>query len=297
MTLKNFIKLFVPPIIVKIKDRLARKKNVELTPSPLPQIEHHSEKMVIIGNGPSLNESVVKYKEEILANDRMAVNFFASSDLYEQLKPNIYVFADPAFFDIPDNQKKSIEALFQHLIQKTNWSLRIFVPYEARNAKLLATLHVNPNIKVDYYFTKDQNVGSISKFEAWDRNLIGPPRQNVINVALYLSLYWGYKETYLIGVDMSSLEDIRIDQKTNELFSLDSHFYNNKGVYSDKKLFDFKRGRIRSDWKLHEYIYAFGRMFEYFYDLKEYADCKGLKVYNASEYSWINVFERKKLKN
>lgn len=39
------------------------------------------------------------------------------------------------------------------------------------------------------------------------------------------------------------------------------------------------------------------QMFEYSYDLKEYADYKGLKVYNASEYSWINVFERKKLKD
>ena len=94
---------------------------------------------------------------------------------------------------------------------------------------------------------------------------------------------------------MSSLEDIRVDQTTNELFSIDTHFYNNKQVYSDKKLFDAKRGRIRSDWKLHEYIYAFGKMFENFYDLSLYAQYKGLKVYNASEYSWVNSFERKKI--
>lgn len=49
-------------------------------------------------------------------------------------------------------------------------------------------------------------------------------------------------------------------------------------------------GRVRSDWKLQELIYAYARMFEYYADLKEYADCKGLKVYNASEYSWINCF-------
>lgn len=296
MSTKEFIKLFVPPIVIKIKDKLVKKK-VELMPSPLPQIEHHSDKMILIGNGPSLNKSIELYQNEITSCDKAAANFFASSPYYELLRPNIYVFADPAFFDVPENQKESIEALFDAILRKTTWSLRMIIPYESKDTKLLARLHLNPNIKIDYYSTKNQNVGSMSKFEAWDKNLIGPPRQNVMNVALYLSLYWGYKETYLIGVDMSSLEDIMVDQETNELFSLDSHFYNNKEVYSDKKLFDSKRGRIRSDWKLHEYIYAFGRMFEYFYDLKEYADYKGLKVYNASEYSWLNVFERKKLKN
>ncbi|MBO7572065.1 MAG: hypothetical protein J6T48_07925 [Bacteroidales bacterium] len=299
MTLKDFIKLFVPPVAYKLRDKARGKNsnNVQLQSSPLPQIEHNSDRMILIGNGPSLNKSVELYQKEIISCDRVVANFFASSSYYELLQPNIYVFADPAFFDVPENQKESITALFDSIVKKTTWSLRMFVPYEAREALLLNTLKLNPNIKVDYYFTKNQNVGSMSKFEAWDRNLIGPPRQNVMNVALYLSLFWGYKETYLIGVDMSSLEDIRVDQETNELFSVDTHFYNNKEIYSDKKLFDSKRGRIRSDWKLHEYIYAFGRMFEYFYDLKEYADYKGLKVYNASEYSWINVFERKKLKN
>lgn len=297
MTLKGFIKLFVPPIAYKVRDKFHKEEKEYLEPSPLPQIEHNSDKIIIIGNGPSLNMSVEKYKDVIVDNDKIAVNFFASSDLYEQLRPNIYVFADPAFFAIPEVLKDSIVFLFDSIEKKTIWPLHIFVPYEAKGAVSLNNLLNNPNIKIDYYFTKNQNVGNMSKYEAWDRNLIGPPRQNVMNVALYLSLFWGYKETFLVGVDMSSLEDIRVDQETNELFSIDTHFYNNKEIYSDKKLFDSKRGRLMSEWKLHEYIYAFGRMFEYFYDLKEYADYKGLKVYNASEYSWINVFERKKLKN
>ena len=252
--------------------------------------------MILIGNGPSLTKTVELYKDEITKNDRIAANFFASSDFYEQLQPNIYLFADPAFFNVPDNQRQSIATLFDSLIKKTTWPLDLIIPYAARNAQLLTALKENNNIHIIYYFTNEQDTGNMSKYEAWDKNYICPPYQNVMNVAIYLSLYWSYPETYLVGVDMSSLEDIRVDQETNELFSIDRHFYNNKEIYSDKKLFDEKQGRIRSDWKLHEYIYAFGRMFEYFYDLKQYADYKGLKVYNASEYSWINVFERRKLK-
>lgn len=296
MRLKKIIKLFVPPIILKIIHRIKKTPAITLESSPLPQIEHHSDSMILIGNGPSLTKTVELYKNEIIKCDRIAANFFASSDYYDQLRPNIYLFADPAFFDIPDNQKNSISTLFDALINKTSWPLEMIIPYEAKDAPILSTLKRNNNIRIDYYSCKNQDLGKLSKYEAWDKNYIAPPSQNVMNVALYLSLFWGYKETYLVGVDMSSLEDIRVDQETNELFSIDRHFYNNKDIYSDKKLFDEKRGRIRSDWKLHEYIYAFGRMFEYFYDLKGYADYKGLKVYNASEYSWINVFERKKLK-
>lgn len=296
MRLKKIIKLLIPPIIPKLARKMRGTTKVSLMESPLPQIKHHSEKMVLIGNGPSLTKSVELYKNEIIKHDRIAANFFASSDYYEQLQPNFYLFADPAFFEVPDNQKQSIAALFDALIKKTCWPLDLIVPYASKGAPLLDTLKKNSNIHVDYFFTSEQDIGDLPKYEAWDKNYTCPPYQNVMNLAIYLSLYWGFPETYLVGVDMSSLEDIRVDQETNELFSIDRHFYNNKDVYTDKKLFDDRRGRIRSDWKLHEYIYAFGRMFEYFYDLKKYADYKGLKVYNASEYSWINVFERKKLK-
>ena len=299
MTIKKFVKLFVPPVVFKIRNRIrgTKEEEIQLQSSPLPQLEHHSNKMVLIGNGPSLNKSVELYKDEIIKNDRIATNYFASSDLFEQLKPTVYLFADPAFFDIPENQKKSIEALFDAIVNKTRWPMRIIVPSVSNNSDLLQLVGKNSNIVVNFYYSGCQDVGLMSKFEAWDKNLVCPPSQNVMNVALYLSLYWGYKETYLIGADSSFLEDLRVDQETNEIYTLDSHFYNNKIVYTDKSFYDNKeRGRSRSDWKLHNLIYAHGRMFEYYYDLKQYADYKGLKVYNASEYSWINVFERRKLK-
>lgn len=296
MRVRDVVKLFIPPVFLKIRQRLVENQ-VELADSPLPQIEHHSDKMIIIGNGPSLNDSVTKYKDEILSNDRIAVNFFASSELYEVLKPNIYVFADPAFFYVPDNQKDSIESLINKIITKTNWDMQMIIPLSAQKAPLVNLLKQVKNIKIDFYINEYRNIGNMSKFEVWDKNVIGPPAQNVLNVALYLSLFWGYKETYLIGADSSFLEDLRVDQETNELYTIDTHFYNNKSVHTDKKFYDQKnRGRSRKDWKLHDLIYAHGRMFEYYSDLKEYADYKGLKVYNASEYSWINVFERKKLR-
>lgn len=289
------IKLFIPPIVFKIKWHKKKSEKIEFSQSPIPTFQPKSSRMIILGNGPTLNISIEKYEKEILKYDRIAVNFFASTNLYKRVRPNYYLFADPAFFYIPDNQKNSMSMLFNTIVTQTEWNMHILVPLSAKDSTTVSYLKENTKISVDFYSDYNQDIGQMPKYEAWDKNYLCPPGQTVINTALYLSLYWNYPETYLVGTDMSVLEDIRIDQETNELFSIDRHFYNNKDVYSDKKLFDEKRGRIRSDWKLHEYIYAYGRMFEYFYDLKGYADYKGLKVYNASEYSWINVFERKKL--
>lgn len=287
--------MFIPPICL-IVYRKMRCVGKGLQKSPLPQIEHQSEKMVIIGNGPSLNDSVKKYKEEILKSDRIAVNFFASTDLYEEVKPNIYLFADPAYFNVPKRLESSIEKLFFDIIEKTTWQMHMIIPFSAHDAKLLKTLNKNKNIKLDFYFNGYQNIGNLTKFEAWDKNLIVPPSQNVLNVALYLSLYWGYKETYLIGADSSFFEDLRIDQDTNELFSLDKHFYEGvKGAHDNKQIGTTTRKQV-DGWTLHDLIFAYGKMFEGYYELNQYADYKGLHVYNASEYSWINVFKRKKLK-
>lgn len=294
MNVKQIIRLFLPPIYYKAKEKICpAKENID--DSPLPKINKNTNRVIIIGNGPSLNETVEKYKDEIVKYDRICVNYFASSGLYEVLKPNIYVFADPAFFWVPENQVNSMKVLFDNIVNKTTWPLHVFIPSGAKEAPTLLEFKKNKNITIDFYNSTNQDVGKMSKFEAWDKNLIAPPAQNVLNVCIYLSLFWNYKETYIIGADSSFLEDIRVDQETNELFSIDSHFYKQSQVYSDTKLFDKSRGRIRSDWKLHELIHAYARMFEYYYELKEYADYKGLKVYNASEYSWINCFERKKL--
>lgn len=295
MFLLRFLRLLLPPAYYIMRRHIYLQSH-KPTPSPLPKIQRNTKKIVIIGNGPSLEDTCSLYKDEILMNDRICVNYFASSELYEVLRPNYYIFADPAFFWIPENQVNSMNVLFDNLVKKTTWQLHMFVPSSAKDAPTLDILRRNKNIIIDFYNNINQDVGQMSKFEAWDKNLICPPSQNVLNVCVYLSLFWGYPETYIIGADSSFLEDIRVDQETNELFSIDSHFYKQNKVYSDKKLFDAKRGRIRSDWKLHNLIQAYARMFEYYADLKEYADYKGLKVYNASEYSWINCFERKKLK-
>lgn len=292
MEFKQLIRLFVPPIYHKVKHLLCPKKQTELC--PLPKNEHQGDRMVIIGNGPSLNKTIELYESQLHEADCIMVNFSANSDLYEKIKPTFYMLVDPLCYKMPKHLYNTLGTLFNAIVTKTNWSMKIIMPKCAIGCYAVDRFKENPNIEVLFYEDGWKIPKEISKYEAWDKNLISPPSQTVLNTAVWLSIYWGYKETYLVGADTSFLADLRVDQETNILYTEDTHYYSNKDIYSDN--YDSVKQRRPIETKLYEELFSIGTALKYYWDMKAYADWKGVKVYNASEYSWIDAFERKKLK-
>lgn len=290
---KDIVKLFIPPIYYKLK----RKFNAEVieTQNSLLKRSGIGNKMIIIGNGPSLNITMQKNASIVCGSDCMMVNHAAVSELFEKIKPIVYVLVDPLWFD---EKRKLFEDTIPQTLQtirtKTRWKMTIVVPDSAKGSQATLMLAENPFITIEYFNNSWRLPKGTSKFEAWDKNLIPPPGQTVLNTCVWLSLYWGYKETYLIGADTSFLADERIDQETNEVYTIDTHFYNNEEVYKDANLFDKEHRRVIPT-KFHEELISVATALKGYWDMREYADWKGLKVYNASEYSWIDAFERKKL--
>lgn len=287
MTIKDYIKLFIPPIVLVAKNKF-RNTNKAIQKSPLPKIERHSDKMIVIGNGPSLNESIEKYIDDILLCDKTVVNFFASTELYELLKPNVYLFADPAFFDLPEKLKDSILLLFDNIVKKTTWPMYVIIPSSAANAHSIDILRQNKNLTICCYFNGYQDIGKRTKFEAWDENLIPPPSMTCLNTCVWLGIYLRYARVFMIGADTNWLELLHVDQKTNEVFTIDTHFYGEtkRTLYADDKGF--------VPQKLHDELNCISCALANYWELKEYADYAGVKVYNASHYSLIDAFERKK---
>ena len=171
--------------------------------------------------------------------------------------------------------------------------MNIILPYKAKGGYATKCFAQNPKIRILFYEDGNRIPGNISLMEAWDKNLITPPGQTVLNTAVWLGIYWGYKETYLIGADTSFVADLHVDQETNIVYSIDTHFYSSKEVALDD--FDEKNHRRTFGTKLHEEYFSAGIALRDYWAMREYADWKGVKVYNASEYSWIDAFERKKL--
>jgi len=295
MKYNKFTKLFIPPIVIFIRNKwlnFVYRKTSYL--STIGKISSSRDSLIVIGNGPSLTDSIRRFKDEIMAKDSIAVNSFCISDYYTEIKPQYYLLVDPAYFgDIdtyPDSLKKVVLDFKRSMIDKTSWDINLIVPDMAKNSWLLSEVRENPSIHV--YFFNMTNLVSVSseklKFKAWDNNLIAPPTQTCLNTCVWLGIFLRYKCIYLIGADTSWIEQLHVDQETNEVYTIDSHFYGKKKqlLYADVE------GKVPK--KLHEELNCISRALSLYWELKYYADYAGVKIFNLSKYSLIDAYERRK---
>ena len=77
------------------------------------------------------------------------------------------------------------------------------------------------------------------------------------------------------------------DQKTNDLYSINKHYYKNDALLISK--YDVNKSNLAEE------LENIKKTFEYYQILKEYAIYNGCSLYNASEYSMIDCLERKKI--
>lgn len=290
MSFKDKIRLFVPPIYYKVKKRLFPKK--QPAHHPLPKVEHKNDKLVVIGTGPSLNKTIELYGDRLKDYDCLMVNFSARTSVFELIKPKYYIMADPGFIT-EDSIRESINGLVSDLCCKTTWSMFVILPDSLKSWDGCAKLAEAENINLLFYNNHCANVPSSKLFEAWDKNSIAPPAQTVLNTAIWLSIYLGYVETYLVGADTSFIKDIYVGQKDNILYTIDTHFYDNQEVCPDE--IEPERGGRKFGMNMEQILDAVHIMFQSYYQLQKYAEWKGVKIFNASEYSMIDCFERKKM--
>lgn len=289
---KDFLKLFIPPILTKVALRLKpTKETIIVNPSNVRDIQKTNDSLVVIGNGPSLNETMNVSFEKIVTKDCIVVNGFCKTDYYERVRPPLYLLADPSFF--VDNYEASdrvdAKGVLDNLIKKTAWDVYLIVPYSAKNSPFIKIVQSNSFIHVIYY--NDKNLISDSnrtKFELWDENLIAPPAQTCLNTCIWLGIFQRYKCIYLIGADTSWMELLHVDQETNQVYTIETHFYEKKKIY----LYDESKDGVPQ--KLHQELDCISRALACYWELRNYANYAGVKVYNSSTYSLIDAFERKK---
>ena len=295
MKCRKYLKQFIPPICYQVYNCLIKKtsKKPEISPLPIPEITN--DKLIIIGNGPSLNSTMEKYEKEVCSSECLMVNEAALTSLYDLIKPSIYMLVDPKYYLSMgyESYHETLKSLVDVIVSKTDWTMKIIMPRNAIGSYPVLRFKENVNIDVQFYENEWDSPDLMSKFETWDKNFVSPPAQTVLNTAVWLAIYWGYKETYIVGADTSWHTGLKMDQQTNELYTIDTHYFNNKEIYGD--LYDDKQKRRPIHKKIHEELLAEATALSGYWDLREYAEWKGVKVYNASEYSWIDAFERKKL--
>ncbi len=248
-----------------------------------------NKQVVVLANGPSLNQMIEEKVDFLKGKDLVCVNHFPSTDYYCQLKPRYLVSSAPDLWreDIEPFYMEQSEKLFKNIAERTTWELVFYFPFEARKfKKWQSILSQNPLVKVIFYNT--------TPVEGWRwfrhllfRNKLGMPRpHNVIVPSTFLMINSGYDEIYLWGTDHSWLKDISVDERNNALIN-QKHFYDERT--SKAKPLDWKGKGAR---KLHEILYKFMTAFASYFVIDEFAKSRNVRIINQTKGSFIDAFDR-----
>ncbi|MCW3071607.1 MAG: hypothetical protein JWO44_1497 [Bacteroidetes bacterium] len=252
--------------------------------------EATSNTCIILGNGPSLKESLGKHPGFFSKHPLVCVNTFAVTEEYTQLKPAYYVMLDPNFWLVDnDFTRKTLNAL----VEKTSWNMALLVPQQAKRSALFRELERrNPQIRISYYnYTVFRGFESITHWFC-KKNLAMLQSQNVLVASIFLSINIGFKEIYLVGADHTWHESLHVNEN-NMLCIKDVHFY------EEKEHISYKPFRVALDsertHRVDEIFSIWGKTFYGYIAMNNYAKYRGAAIYNASEVSFIDAFKRVKL--
>jgi len=245
---------------------------------------------LILANGPSLNESLNKNIGFFFNKDIYAVNFFALSDKYEELKPKHYVLFDLAFFSYhpAENPHKDIGGFTKIFLNKTTWDITLYTQYHKISKKSYLLNEINLKHKnITVKFLNNVTLDGFNRFKFFAFNkLWGIPQcRNVLAFSLFICINKRYENVFFVGADHSWHEDLKVNEN-NELIFVDKHFYDVKGKTHDNPT---------ERPKIHEQFYSLAKAFESYQVLKEYAESLNINVINYSEKSYIDAFKNKKI--
>ena len=104
--------------------------------------------LVVLGNGPSLAQTLEKHRQWLADRDLMAVNFAANSAEFQRLMPQHYVLADPHFFHGAASDP-NVARLWDNL-RRADWPMTLHVPASELGATE-AAIAKHGNITVSPY--------------------------------------------------------------------------------------------------------------------------------------------------
>ena len=238
--------------------------------------------LVILGNGPSLRETIDKHFDKLVTLDMMAVNFAALAPEFTSLRPRYYMLADGHFFNAVSSDN-NVKNLWKNLSQ-VSWDLTLFVPVKFRH--LVAPLLMDaPSLKTRWFNLTPIEGFSGLKYSLFRSGLGMPRPRNVLIPAIMEGIRMGYSTIYLCGADHTWTKTLHVDDE-NYVVSIQPHFYKDN---------EEEHKRVRETYKglhLHDVLGSMTVAFRSYWEIAEYAKKQGVRILNASPGSMIDAFPR-----
>lgn len=159
---------------------------------------HEGERCFILGNGPSLREvDLSSLSDEVV----FSVNNFSRVKNFKEAKINYHLWADEAFFEMREDNKMDHEELMYNYKAIAEEAPCCFVP-------LVGKRYIEDN-KLDKIL--DINYFDIFEWVKEGRRIICDLDKQitgfttVVQYAIVIAIYMGFKEIYLLGCDSTNI--------------------------------------------------------------------------------------------
>lgn len=247
---------------------------------PSPRSHDAKDTIIIMGNGPSLRTALEENLPALMAHPRMAVNLSALAPEFSSLRPQYYILADIAFF-LKEKTGK-VPALWEALAA-VSWPMTLFLPATARKMPEVGRL---PGcITLKYY--------NLTPAEGWrwlmnpiyDSGLAMPRPRNVLIPSIMCAMREGFRRIILIGADHNWSKTLWVTER-NRVVSVQPHFYKD----DDEEL--RRAEEIFANVHIHEVYENYAIAFRSYFNVKAYADRRGVEIINATPGSFIDAFPR-----
>lgn len=253
----------------------------------LPEVKQN--KCLVLGTGPSLKVSLQKHQSYMLQHDHIAVNAFAATEEFLELKPKHYVILDPAFWL---TNHPTIMKTWEPMLVRTAWPMNLFIPFESRNSPIMERIAENKFIHVHYFnYTVYKGFDSVGHF-LYKMGWAMPQCQNVLVAATFMAVQLGYKEIELFGADHNWHEQLHVTED-NVVSVRQVHF--NENVETMTYVPFYKLTHSKEVFRMDEIFIAWAKVFAGYFNVQRYAQSRGVQISNASEFSFIDAFKRIKI--
>lgn len=270
------------PIATAVQTLMSLAKVPLMSRRPSPRVPRRDGSIVILGNGPSLRNTIDTQLDRLQRHTLMAVNFAANAPDFFTLRPGQYTLADPHFFEGIDSDP-NVARLWES-IASADWPMTLHVPWKYA-AAAWRQLKGHPHVTVKV-FNLTPLEGSAAVLRPLIKGGWGMPRpRNVLIPAIMNAMREGYGTIYLAGADHSWIHDLYVDDE-NFVVAVQQHFYPSN---------EDERKRLRAAYTgvhLHEVLGSLAVALKSYWDIKEYARPQGVTIVNVTPGSLIDAFDR-----
>jgi hypothetical protein len=250
-----------------------------------------SKKLVILANGPSLNDVIQNWKDNdnFEEADILAVNYFCLDKAFMEIKPKYYVLSDPQFFDDKNLLKTKADEMYAVINEKVTWQLFLYIQYYAWRCIDWSIKITNENIKIIPCHSTIYTGYKIFRNWFFKHGLCSGNYGTVVLNAELIGLNLGYQELYLYGVDHNFFDKLFVDED-NQLCNSIKYFYDKKSAITPLSHY-YIPGK-ETKYTITEYLKEKAYLFQGHEIMRKYADYCSAKIYNCTKNSLIDSYER-----